>query len=122
MPEWLTILIGFAGTLAMVAGGWLTARSSNRSSPYDKLAERVVALETADEEKSKRIARLERELRVVTSDLEIVTDALWQQAQWIAGGAQPPPPTISPSALDVIHRRRSEPLPSSATSPIHWSE
>ena len=106
---WWQILLGFVGTLVVAAGGYITARSGHRSSPYDHIVDRVERLEASDGAKTDQIIALRRQVMVLTGDTDILSEALWVQWQWVEAGAMPPPPTISAAALEVVQRRRTEP-------------
>ena len=86
---WWQVLLGLVGTVVVAVGGYITARSGNRSSPYAALAARVVQLEASDAEKSGMIAQLQAQIagfRPVIDHIIVVHD-------WIDNGMAPPPPS-----------------------------
>lgn len=108
-----TIGVVLVAAIGVVSSVWV-ARLQRSSSPYDALAARVVDLEKADQTKGKKIATLEASLRRTNralvdqgEDLDVLSDALWEQQNWIESGAVPPPPTITQRTLEVMHRRRA---------------
>lgn len=106
---WWQILLGSIGTLVVAAGGYITARSGHRSSPYDRIVDRLEKLEASDGAKTDQIIALRQQVMVLTGDTDILSEALWVQWQWVESGAMPPPPTISAAALEVVQRRRTHP-------------
>ena len=127
MRDWLPI---FLAPLASLAIAWLGYRQATRAktveattSPYSELARRVVELERADEEKSKRIDRLEvmltdekRTNRVLSDDLAAVVHYLTQLRDDLRAGRSPSP--IPTSLRDVIPWQwDSETVPPPATRP-----
>ena len=111
MRDWLPILLA---PLASLAIAWLGYRQATRAkqadataSPYGELAHRVVELEKADEEKAKRIDRLEviltnekRTNRVLSDDLAAVVHYLTQLRDDLRAGRSPS--QIPTSLRDVI--------------------
>jgi uncharacterized coiled-coil protein SlyX len=109
--DWLPILLTPVASLAIA---WLGYRQATRAkhidataSPYSELARRVVELEKADEEKAKRIDRLEAMLtdekrtnRVLSDDLAAVVRYLTQLRDDLRAGRSPSP--IPTSLRDVI--------------------
>lgn len=78
--------------LLTTVGSVVVVLLNRQVSPYDKIAERVLALEQADERKSARIEELER--RLTASKLrERLRDLHIQQLEeHISAGLPPPPP------------------------------
>ena len=111
MSDWLPILLTPVVSLAIA---WLGYRQATRAkqadvtaSPYSELARRVVDLESADEEKAKRIDRLEEMLadekrtnRALSDDLAEVVHYLTQLRDDLRGGRPLSP--IPASLRDVI--------------------
>lgn len=111
MRDWLPILLTPVVSLAIA---WLGYRQATRAknidvtaSPYGELAHRVVELEKADEEKAKRIDRLEvmltdekRTNRSLSDDLAAVVHYLTQLRDDLRAGRSPS--QIPTSLRDVI--------------------
>ena len=111
MRDWLPILLTPVVSLAIA---WLGYRQATRAkqadvtaSPYSELSRRVVELEKADEEKAKRIDRLEvmltdekRTNRALSDDLAAVVRYLTQLRDDLRAGRSPSP--IPTSLRDVI--------------------
>ena len=111
MRDWLPVILAPVVSLAIA---WLGYRQATRAkhidvtaSPYGEVARRVVELEKADEEKSKRIDRLEAMLtdekrtnRVLSDDLAAVVHYLTQLRDDLRAGRSPSPIPIS--LRDVI--------------------
>lgn len=98
------IIVALLSVIGVALGGIATYRSSVRSKeiesegPYiEVLAKRVTDLERADQDKGKRLYKLERRFR-------IVSEALATQHRWQLAGAKPPPPPIPLLAIEIISR------------------
>ena len=98
------IIVALLSMIGVTLGGIATYRSSVRSkeieaeAPYiEVLAKRVTELENADQNKGKRLSKLERRFR-------IVSEALAVQHRWQLDGAKPPPPPIPFLAVEIITR------------------
>lgn len=96
------IIVAVLSLIGVALGGIATYRSSVRSKeiesegPYiEVLARRVTELESADQNKGKRLSKLERRFR-------IVSEALATQHRWQLAGAKPPPPPIPYLAIEII--------------------
>lgn len=102
MRDWLPVLLAPVVSLAIA---WLGYRQATRAkhidataSPYSELAHRVVELEKADEEKAKRIDRLEqgraddkRTIRTLMDDRGALIQYLTQLHDDITTGRPPRP-------------------------------
>ena len=111
MRDWLPAILAPVVSLAIA---WLGYRQATRAkqadvtaSPYGELSRRVVELEKADEEKAKRIDRLEAMLtderrtnRVLSDDLAAVVHYLTQLRDDSRAGRSPSPIPIN--LRDVI--------------------
>lgn len=96
-----TALISFAAVIIAALISLLTARLTQRSSPYGELSKRVVDLEKSDKEKGRRISRLE-------SDQDILINDLGRQHDWRKQGDPPPPPALSQKSLQILHLHRQQ--------------
>ena len=110
MRDWLPILLTPVVSLAIAWLGYRQAVGAKNidvtASPYGELAHRVVELEKADEEKAKRIDRLEvmltdekRTNRVLSDDLAAVVHYLTQLRDDLGAGRSPSP---IPTSLRVV--------------------
>lgn len=91
------------------------ARERARDAPYASLVTRIGQqdtrldhLSTSLDELRESARRLSQRVEQQDIDIDVLTDALWVQHQWQQAGAMPPPPTISSSALELIHDRRTK--------------
>ena len=111
MRDWLPVLLTPVVSLAIAWLGYRQAVGAKNidvtASPYGELAHRVVELEKADEEKAKRIDRLEvmltdekRTNRSLSDDLAAVVHYLTQLRDDLGAGRSPSP--IPTSLRDVI--------------------
>lgn len=113
----LDTILALAAALASLWGLYTGGRKAladaratkTPATPYEALAARVTALETADADKGKEISRLRRQVRRLAGALaEEVTHIL----DWIDRGAEPPPPAREISALRQIIRDLDRDTPS----------
>lgn len=102
MRDWLPVILAPVVSLAIA---WLGYRQATRAkhidataSPYSELARRVVELEKADEEKSKRIELLEqgraddqRTIRTLMDDRDALIEYLGHLRADITSGRPPRP-------------------------------
>ena len=124
--EWLTEARSWVGVLVGVVIAWITAKWATKgkqiettAAPYDKLAERVVKLETQVGELRSRVEHLEdenevlrdekrdltRQLAQIAAERDRSTEALRVLLGWIDSGSAPPPPPrpawlVTPPTLD----------------------
>lgn len=92
------IIVAVVGGFATVAAAWRAGKASEHT-PYEVLASRVVALEHADRENRKRIARLENRENLLVAYLRRVLD-------WVEAGAKPPPPEPPEDIMFLFGERR----------------
>lgn len=92
------IVVAVIGGAATVVAAWRAGKASEHT-PYAVLASRVVALENADQENRKRIARLENRENLLVAYLRRVLD-------WVEAGAKPPPPEPPEDIAYLFGRRR----------------
>lgn len=109
MTDWVAPVGTVAGiiisSLVALAIAKTNTRATNQSAitaPYDKLAQRVTDLETADETKSREIGRLRDHLTVVISDRDALVAYVKQLWEWTARGAKPPPPPVPSHLRDLL--------------------
>lgn len=117
-----TAILSVIGVVAAALIALLTARLTSTTPAYSALSERIVALEKADAEKSRKIEEQSTkldELRVahrdtvrqftrLADDHGIVVDELGVQASWQKKGSHPPVPVIGAPALALLRKHRAE--------------
>lgn len=105
----LGAVIALAGTIAVAAGGWFTARAGRTASPYDALADRVTTLEkqrvddvATIENQQTEISGLKRRVTGMIEDRDALVSYVVRFREWVAGGARPPAPTVPRHLADVL--------------------
>lgn len=108
---WWSALLGLIGTVVVAVGGYWTAKSSGKASPYDALAGRVVALEKADADKGEELSRQAKELRNQACQIDTLRQTEGLLVRWlrrirhgVEGGTIPPWP-IDPEWLSELEKR-----------------
>jgi len=137
--SWIALASVAATLVATITGAWWTrrtAREAQKASPYEALATRVVALETADSKKGaqlseqnrkierqdRRIAEQDRVIESLRSELgdkgdeivqlrdevhTLVDHTITVQA-WIDAGSPPPPPSLPENVAKLMRKLRAD--------------
>ena len=94
---WTVIGSIIVSLLALASAVWV-ALLQRKTTPYDVLSGRLGTLE-------KQVDLMRRRIYNLDNDLDVVVDALHEVAEW---DGNPPPPTITQNALEIVRRRRNE--------------
>ena len=106
MTGWVTVVGAVVSVIGAVVVALVGKRSSSTAKkietttpPYDALAKRVSTLEAQVDEDRKQLHGL-------STDLDLVVDAMHEQVEWQDAGANPPPRAIKAHVREVVQRRR----------------
>lgn len=109
MPDTSVIVAGITTIGSVILGVFVwrgnreVKRQESEASPYDALADRVVALERSDEEKHRKIRCLERALDERDRITRAMAEFIDELGEWLAGGQSGKAPKPSAAMHDHIN-------------------